>query len=202
MKRPPWSATLVAVPAKGFSPRARAALAPAVAAVLALGATGACGNGERAAADSAANAVPGASTVPTAGAFGDTAAPQGATWNLEMAEGQLREAGFAVSRDRTPINVPFMSVPGTALDLGSGTSVQVYFYGDAAARGLDTDRLDASTATPPSTPSPWRMPATLVTDNNMAAIVLTADAAVRRRIGEALHRRSEGDGALRDSVAP
>jgi hypothetical protein len=34
----------------------------------------------------------------------------------------------------------------------------------------------------------------------MAAIVLTGDQAARARITEALHRRSEGDGALRDSV--
>jgi hypothetical protein len=166
---------------------------------LALCAAAACGRGGSSA-DTTANVVPGANTVPTAGAPGDTAAPQGATWNLDMAEGQLREAGFTVNRDRTPVNVPFMSVPGTALDLGGGTSVQVYLYGDAAARGLDTDKLDPARAAPASGPVPWRSPAQLVTDNNMAAIVLTGDQSARARIAEALHRRAEGDGALRDSV--
>ena len=199
MMRRSWSATPVAAPTTGSRPRARVA-APVIATLLALATITACANGERAAADSAANAVPGANTVPTAGAPGDTAAPQGATWNLELAEGQLREAGFTVSRDRTPVNIPFMSVPGTALDLGQGASVQIYLYGDAAARGLDTDRLDASTASPPNTPAPWRTPATLVTDNNMAAIVFTTDRTARGRIAQALHRRGEGDGALRDSV--
>jgi hypothetical protein len=93
-----------------------------------------------------------------------------------------------------------MSVPGTALDLGGGTSVQIYLYGDAAARGLDTDRLDPGRAAPPNASVPWRTPAQLVTDNNMAAIVLTTDQSARARINSALHRRAEGDGALRDSV--
>jgi hypothetical protein len=171
-----------------------------IALVLALCAAAACGRSESTADTTANNVVPGANTVPTAGAPGDTAAPQGATWNLEMAEGQLREAGFTVNRDRTPVNVPFMSVPGTALDLGGGTSVQIYLYGDAAARGLDTDKLDPARAAPASGPVPWRSPAQLVTDNNMAAIVLTSDQTARARIAEALHRRAEGDGALRDSV--
>jgi hypothetical protein len=197
-----WSATQVAARTVGYlrpsSPPA--SLAVAAATVALIGST-ACGGGRGgSAADTTANTVPGANTVPTAGAPGDTAAPQGATWNLEMAEGQLRESGFSVNRDRTPVRVPFMSVPGTAIDLGGGTSVQIYLYGDAAARGLDTDKLDPARAAPRSGPVPWRSPALLVTDNNMAAIVLTSDQSARARIAEALHRRAEGDGALRDSV--
>jgi hypothetical protein len=157
----------------------------------------ACGGDEDNTVDTTATTVPGAETVPTAGAPGDTAAPQGATWNLEMVEGQLREAGFTVNRDRTPVNLPYMSVPGTALDLGGSAAVQIYLYGDAAARGAETDKLDASRAAPPGTNAPWRAPATLVTDNNLAAIVITGDQALRTRIAGALHRRADGDGALR-----
>jgi hypothetical protein len=157
----------------------------------------ACGGGDAAPEDTAATTVPGAGTVPTAGVPGDTAAPQGATWNLEMVEGQLREAGFTVNRDRTPVNLPFMSVRGTALDLGGSVTLQIYLYGDAAARGADTDKLDPDRAAPRGANVAWRTPATLVTDNNMAAIVLTGDAAVRARIADALHRRADGDGALR-----
>jgi len=196
MQRRCWPPTLVAGRMKRIAGRA---VPRSLSALLALtAASTACrsGSDEAAPTDTTVNVVPGANTVPTAGAPGDTAAPQGATWNLEMVEGQLREAGFAVSRDRTPVNLPFMSVPGTALDLGGGVSVQVYLYGDAAARGLDTDKLDASRAAPPNA-SPWRTPATLVTDNNLAAIVLTGDQAIRSRIGDALHRRADGDGALR-----
>jgi hypothetical protein len=157
----------------------------------------ACGGGDAAVEDTTATTVPGAGTVPTAGAPGDTAAPQGATWDLELVEGQLREAGFTVSRDRTPVNLPFMSVPGTALDLGGSATLQIYLYGDAAARGADTDKLDPARAAPAGANVAWRSPATLVTDNNMAAIVLTADPAVRTRVAGALHRRADGDGALR-----
>jgi hypothetical protein len=157
----------------------------------------ACSGGDGADVDTTATTVPGAGTVPTAGAPGDTAAPQGATWDLEMVEGQLRDAGFTVNRDRTPVNLPFMSVPGTALDLGGSVTLQIYLYGDAAARGADTDKLDPARAAPRGANVAWRSPATLVTDNNLAAIVLTADPAARARIADALHRRADGDGALR-----
>lgn len=156
----------------------------------------ACG-GNDGGADDTSTVVPGEKTVPTAGAPSDTAAPQGATWNLEMVEGQLREAGFVVSRDRTPITLPYMSVPGTALDLGGSAAVQIFLYGDAAARGADTDSLDVTRGAPRGASVPWRGPATLVTDNNMAAIVVTGDQALRTRISDALHRRADGDGALR-----
>jgi hypothetical protein len=172
-------------------------LRTALVALLIAWAAPACGGDGEAPAIDTSTAVPGANTVPTAGAPGDTAAPQGATWNLEMVEGQLREAGFTITRDRTPVNLPFMSVPGTALDLGGSAAVQVYLYGDAGARGADTDKLDPQRATPRGSTHQFRSPATLVTDNNMAAIVLTSDAGVRARIAEALHRRAEGDGALR-----
>jgi len=185
------SATLVAGRPRRVAPMALRSLLSALLLIAA-----AC-RGDGDAVDTTATTVPGEGTIPTAGAPRDTAAPQGATWNLEMVEGQLREAGFTVNRDRTPVNLPYMSVPGTALDLGGSVTVQVYLYGDAAARGVDTDKLDASRAAPPGTPGSWRAPATLVTDNNMAAIVVTADQTARNRIASALHRRADGDGALR-----
>jgi hypothetical protein len=157
----------------------------------------ACGGGEGDSIDTATPVVPGASTVPTAGAPSDTAAPQGATWNLEMVEGQLREAGFTVNRDPTPVNLPYMSVRGIAFDLGRQAMVQIYLYGDAGARGADTDSLDVSRAAPRGAAVNWRAPASLVVDNNLAAIVVTGDEAVRTRIAGALHRRADGDGALR-----
>jgi hypothetical protein len=167
-----------------------------LAALLLSSAASACGGDDGAEIDPSTT-VPGAGTVPMAGVPSDTAAPQGATWNLEMVEGQLRDAGFSITRDRTPVNLPYMSVPGTVLDLGGSTRVHIYLYGDAGARGADTDEIDPARAAPPGAPVPFRAPATLVTDNNMAAIVLTSDAAARARIAQALHRRAEGDGALR-----
>ena len=193
MPRRCWSATLVAGRTTGIA----GAAVRTVLAALMLASTSACGRDDAAVRDTTATTVPGEGTVATSGAPGDTAAPQGATWNLEMAEGQLREAGFTVSRDRTPVNLPYMSVPGTALDLGGVATVQVYLYGDAAARGADTDKLDPTRAAPRGANVAWRSPATLVSDNNMAAIVLTADPAVRTRIADALQRRGDGDGALR-----
>ena len=196
MVRRCWPAALVVA----RTLRTACSLPPALAVVLVLSGPSACrgrGSAQDATNDSAANVVPGANTVATAGVPTDTAAPQGATWDLDMVEGQLRDAGFTVSRDPTPVNVPFMSVPGTALDLGNATTVQVYLYGDAAARGADSDKLDPARAAPRTSSVPWRTPASLVTDNNMAAIVLTNDPKVRTRIAGVLTRRSPGDGALR-----
>jgi hypothetical protein len=193
MLRRYWSATLVAVRPTDIV----GSMLPTVLAALLLAVASACRGDDGTLRDTTATTVPGAGTVPTAGAPGDTAAPQGATWNLEMVEGQLHEAGFTVSRDRTPVHLSYMSVPGTALDLGGSVTVQIYLYGDAAARGSDTDKLDPTRAAPAGATVAWRSPATLVTDNNMAAIVLTADAGARTRISEALHRRADGDGALR-----
>jgi hypothetical protein len=188
-----WSATLVVARTTDIAGAMRRTVLLAL-----LAAAAACGGDDGTVSDdTTATAVPGEGTVPTGGAPGDTAAPQGATWNLEMVEGQLRDAGFIVSRDRTPVNLPFMSVPGTALDLGGAVTVQIYLYGDAGARGSDTDKLDRTRAAPPGVTVAWRSPATLVTDNNMAAIVLTTDPAARARIADALHRRADGDGALR-----
>jgi hypothetical protein len=198
MVRRCWSAAVVAVHTVR---NACVILSPALAVALVLSGASACrgrGSGDAARADSAANDnVPGANTVATAGVPTDTAAPQSATWDLDMVEGQLRDAGFTVSRDPTPVNLPFMAVPGTALDLGNATTVQVYLYGDAAARGADSDKLDPARAAPRTGSVPWRTPASLVTDNNMAAIVLTNDPKVRTRIATILTRRSPGDGALR-----
>jgi len=186
------SATLVAGRMGGFAIVTRLTALSALL-VIAI----ACGGDEGSGDIDTSTTVPGEKTVPTAGAPSDTAAPQGATWNLEMVEGQLREAGFTVNRDRTPVSLPYMSVPGIALDLGGSAAVQVFLYGDAAARGADTDSLDVSRGAPRGASVPWRGPATLVTDNNMAAIVVTSDQALRARISDALHRRADGDGALR-----
>jgi hypothetical protein len=193
MPRRRWSVTLVAVRTRDIV----GTMGRRVLSALLLGWISACGGDDGTLRDTTATTVPGEGTVPTGGAPGDTAAPQGATWNLEMVEGQLREAGFTISRDRTPVNLPFMSVPGIALDLGGAATVQIYLYGDAGARGGDTDKLDPARAAPRGGSVPWRSPATLVTDNNMAAIVLTADPAVRARVADVLHRRADGDGALR-----
>jgi hypothetical protein len=191
MRRACWPTTLVAGRVTNIIRPMRS-----ITAALLLSVALACGGRDTGAADTA-TPVPGEKTVATAGAPADTAAPQGATWNLEMVEGQLRDAGFAVTRDRTPVNLQFMSVPGTALDLGGSVTMQVYLYGDAGARGADTDKLDPARASPRGGATAWRTPATLVTDNNLAAIVFTADSSARARIAEALHRRGAGDGALR-----
>lgn len=60
--------------------------------------------------------------------------------------------------------------------------VQVYLYADAVAVARDTDPLDTTRVAPPTMQVSWRMPPTLIVDNNLAAILLTRDDALRQKI--------------------
>ena len=68
------------------------------------------------------------------------------------------------------VRQPFMSAPGTTVRIRA--EIQIFVYGDAVARSRDTDRLDAVRVAPATMTVIWREPASLVTANNLAAIVL------------------------------
>ena len=66
-----------------------------------------------------------------------------------------------------------------------GRNLQVFIYGDAAARGRDTDRLDTVRVAPPNTMVTWKEPASLLMNNNLAVVV----SHVMRRCGTAFVTR-------------
>jgi hypothetical protein len=124
-----------------------------------------------------------------AGAADDSAAKP-VTWDVAAVEARLRAAGLAPERASESVRQPFMGVPGVLFRvLGGRGELQVYLYTDADARARDTDRLDPRRVAPPTMMISWRMPASLVVDNNLAVITLTGDESVRARVRAALAGR-------------
>ena len=100
---------------------------------------------------------------------------------------RLRDAGLAPVTRGSIAPADVMGVPGIRISVAGGAGeVDGFLYADADAVGLATRRLDLG-----SRGTGARI-ASLVIDNNMAAIVITADAALRQRIAAALSTQATG----------
>ncbi len=107
-------------------------------------------------------------------------------WTLANLEEALRKNGLnPVSGG--PVRQPFLGGEGILYQIGQA-ELQVYLYADAGAVARDTDLLDTTRVAPPTMQVSWRMPPTLIVDNNMAAILLARDDALRRRIRAAIKK--------------
>lgn len=116
----------------------------------------------------------------------DTVGADAERWDVAKVEARLREADLAPVQRVSDVRQPFLSVPGTILRIGDDAQVQVFLYDDARAVGRDVERLDTARVAPPTMMITWVMPPSLVTSENMAAIVLTRDETLRRRVHAAL----------------
>ena len=151
-----------------------AALAVAAAAV-------ACGDGDRRApAKSAAAAAP----APPAGAISPDDCPKSGAWRPCNVLDRLEAAGLAPSA-RDSVRHSFLSVPGAVYALGRG-ELQLFLYPDSAARARDFARFDTMRVQPPDTTVAWPAEASLIQSNNLAAILLSANAAQVERVRLAL----------------
>jgi hypothetical protein len=112
--------------------------------------------------------------------------PSAATWTPELVERRLREAN--IEARALPPTGPhiFMSIPARSYELSGGDELQVFLYSDSASRTKDTSKLDRQRVAPPNMMIKWRAQPSLVTDGNMAAIIITNDEARRRRVRDAL----------------
>lgn len=108
-------------------------------------------------------------------------------WTVGAVDSLLQDAGIAPVRDAGIVRQPFLSVTGRRLVLPDG-ELQLYIYGDAAARGRDTDPLDSARAAPQTSRSRWRAHPTLILNNNLAGILLTGDTTLAHRVLTALGR--------------
>lgn len=99
-------------------------------------------------------------------------------------QARLRTAGFNPQVGEQ-VEQSFLGVPGTLLRLPEA-ELQVYTYSDRVARAGDTASLDTARVVPPTMRITWIMPASLVTVENVAVIVLTRDEVLRTRIRNAL----------------
>ena len=152
-----------------------AALAAAAAAV-------GCGDGDRRApARSAAGA---AAPAPSASAPAPDDCPKSGAWRPCNVLDRLEAAGLApLARDS--VRHSFLSVPGAVYALGRG-ELQLFLYPDSAARARDFARFDTMRVQPPDTTVAWPAEASLIQSNNLAAILLSANAAQVERVRLAL----------------
>ncbi len=98
---------------------------------------------------------------------------------------RLTRAGLDVTRRDAPVSHPFLRVPGTVYETRNA-EIEVFLYTSAADRARDTDALDSVTVAPRGQQVVWRDPPTLVTSNNLAAIILSPNDRQSERIALAL----------------
>jgi hypothetical protein len=154
-------------------------------AAAALLAVAACSSGEPPA-DSARGGTAGASaSVPTTGGGAATDAGTNGLWNAASLEKRLDLQGMAPRRLPDPVQHTFLSETGTAYQLGNA-ELQVFIYDDAAAVARDVARLDTLTVSPPAAPVQWPRKATLITNANLAAILLSENPLQIERVQRAL----------------
>ena len=106
-------------------------------------------------------------------------------WQACSVEDRIARAGLAVNRREEGVRHDFMSVEGLVWET-SRAEVQVFLYASEADRKKDTDLLDTVFVAPPGRRIMWRWPATLVTSQNMAAIILSLNGRQAERIALAL----------------
>lgn len=81
-------------------------------------------------------------------------------------------AGLVIKRVDEAPDVPFFHAEGTTFRIGDGNDeIDVFVYPTTAARARDTDALDSVTVSPKGTRHRWQGTPTLVTSNNLAAVI-------------------------------
>ena len=138
--------------------------------------------------DSAAHIGATASATPAQGTPAtDGGCPKEGDWAICSVEDRLLHAGLVVERREEPVRHDFLSVPGAAYQVGGrDDEVQVFIYPSTAERTRDTDALDSATASPKGRRVVWGAPPTLVTSNNLAAIIISLNDRTVERLALAL----------------
>jgi hypothetical protein len=106
-------------------------------------------------------------------------------WNVERLEKRLDLQGMAPRKQAAPIRHPFLSVEGAAYLVGNA-ELQVFIYDNAAAVERDISRLDTLAVAPRGEKVNWPTKATLIRNNNLAAILLGQNALQIERVQRAL----------------
>jgi hypothetical protein len=97
----------------------------------------------------------------------------------------LIRAGLVVERQAKSVRQEFLSVSGIVFT-GKNLEIRVFLYPDSMARSRDTRLLDTLAVAPPGKRIVWKIPATLVVSNNLAAIILTPNGRTAERVALAL----------------
>jgi hypothetical protein len=137
----------------------------------------------------APDSVTAAPPVPEVAA--DSSAPAGGgcpawgLWRECSVVDRLTRAGLVFEQEDT-VRHEWLSVPGAVYRTPRGTEVQVFIYASEASRRGDSDQLDTVGVHPRQRRIVWRHPATLVTSNNLMAIILGLNGRQVERIALAL----------------
>ena len=145
----------------------------------------ACSSDERSADSARGEAARPSPGVPASGGGAATDAGTNGLWSAASLEKRLDLQGMAPRRLPDPVHHTFLSATGTAYQLGNA-ELQVFIYDDAAAVARDVGRLDTATVSPPAAPVPWPKKATLITNANLAAILLSENPLQIERVQRAL----------------
>lgn len=111
--------------------------------------------------------------------------PKSGLWQPCNVLDRLEAAGLVVTTDSQPARFPFFSVEGTTYSTTRST-IHVFLYPDPAARKRDSDALDSTSVAPRGGSYTWPSSPTLVTSNNMAAVVISPNERQVERIVLAL----------------
>jgi hypothetical protein len=157
----------------GWSARRVAVVLARGAALCATAALAACGRAwdGGASADSATGAARAAAAAPSVPATPECPNTTG-RWDECNVRQRLERAGLAPARLPGEQRLPFMAVPALRYRVGHDT-LAVFIYRDAAALGRDLARLDTARVQPRDTTVAWSATPTLMTSNNLVAILLS-----------------------------
>lgn len=106
-------------------------------------------------------------------------------WDECNVRQRLERAGLAPQRAEGEVRQPFLTVPGITYHVGRA-ELQVFLYPDARALGRDLARIDTVRVQGPDSAVPWSATPTLITSNNLAAILLSEQATQIERVRLAL----------------
>ena len=114
----------------------------------------------------------------------DTAGSGAINWTVADLQTRMRDVGIkAIAAGE--VHQPFLGSPGARFTMRDG-ELQAYVFADAGALSRVIDVLDTITVSPPGMMIDWRLPPKLIVSNNLALILLTRDAGLRKTIAEAV----------------
>lgn len=147
---------------------------------------GACAGNDRQDAGTSDSAGAAGQPTPRASSIGAaTDAGTNGLWTVGSLEKRLDLQGMAPRRLPDTVRHSFLAVPGTAYLLGNA-ELQVFIYESADALARDVSQLDTVTVSPPSVLIAWRARPTLITNANLAAILLSDNTLQIERVQRAL----------------
>jgi hypothetical protein len=100
-------------------------------------------------------------------------------------EKRLDLQGMVPRRLPDTVRHAFLAVPGAHYQLGNA-ELQAFVYESPAALAADVARLDTVTVSPPGSPVQWPTKATLITNANLAAILLSENTIQIERVQRAI----------------